>query len=106
VLAAHVLGRAPAIDAERSADGSQGPGEPESIARDLRIDPGLPFQLFPIEVSWLQDNVTGDPGCSLPAAERERADSGCTECGEYRLRRWLNFRDNWSYLPFSARAGL
>ena len=88
MLAAHIFGGAPPIDAQRTADSQPGPGEPETLPGNLSKDLGLPRQLVVVKLGWLQDHITGDPGCALPAAQRDRAGAGDAEGGED-IRRWL-----------------
>jgi hypothetical protein len=68
MVAAHILGGAPPIDGQRTADSQPGPGEPETHQGNLSKDLGLPRQLVLVKLGRLQDHITGDPGCALPAA--------------------------------------
>ncbi|HEY5358718.1 MAG TPA: hypothetical protein VIJ82_13755 [Streptosporangiaceae bacterium] len=61
VLARDVLSGAPPVDTERAVGRMPGRGQPESIARGLRAGPGLPGQFSLIEVSRLEDQVSGEP---------------------------------------------
>ncbi len=86
MLPGHVLGRAPAVGADRAVGGKPRPRHPESFAFDLGEHLGQPFQLGNLQVRWLEDEVGCPPRGALATRQGRQWHACYAERGEHGLR--------------------